>query len=118
MGTGPEMVPAREIPAGTRLAAVWQNQMPALHPACHHHQMGGSAGANGPAAAAGTELAARLASFLRQHRLPGGVAGVVCGDELAWSAGAGLADIAAQRGSDPGMLYGIASITKAFTGTA
>jgi CubicO group peptidase (beta-lactamase class C family) len=72
----------------------------------------------GPVAAAGAELAARLASFVRQNRLPGGVAGVVCSDELAWSAGAGLADVAARRGSDPDMLYGIASITKTFTGTA
>jgi CubicO group peptidase (beta-lactamase class C family) len=80
--------------------------------------MSGAADESGPVAAAGAELAARLASFLRRHRLPGAVAGVVCGDELAWSAGAGLADVAARRGSDPDLLYGIASITKTFTGTA
>lgn len=72
----------------------------------------------GLAAAGGTELEAKLASFVQQNRLPGGVAGVVRGDELAWAAGAGLAEMAAGRGSDPSMLYSIASITKTFTGTA
>jgi CubicO group peptidase (beta-lactamase class C family) len=64
------------------------------------------------------DLEARLASFLEQHRLPGGVAGVVRGDELTWLAGAGFAGIAAGTASDPAMLYGIASVTKTFTGTA
>lgn len=63
-------------------------------------------------------LMARLASFIEQNRLPGGAAGVVCGDELAWSAGAGFADLATGKATDPVMLYGIASITKTFTGTA
>ena len=43
---------------------------------------------------------------------------MVCGDELAWSAGVGFADVAARRASDPTMLYPIASITKTLTGTA
>lgn len=64
------------------------------------------------------ELEARLVSFLEQHRLPGGVAGVVRGDELIWLAGAGLACVAAGAVTDPAVLYGIASITKTFTGTA
>jgi CubicO group peptidase (beta-lactamase class C family) len=46
------------------------------------------------------------------------VAGVVCGDELAWRAGTGFADVATRRATDPAGLYGIASITKTFTGTA
>jgi CubicO group peptidase (beta-lactamase class C family) len=78
----------------------------------------GAGDEGGPVAAGEAELAARLATFVQQNRLPGGVAGVVCGDELAWSAGAGLADIAGRAHSDPDMLYGIASITKTFTGTA
>ncbi|MGH3418575.1 MAG: serine hydrolase domain-containing protein [Streptosporangiaceae bacterium] len=57
-------------------------------------------------------------SHLTGNRLAGGVAGVVYGDELAWSAGAGFADQAARKASDPAMLYAIASITKTFTGTA
>ena len=64
------------------------------------------------------DLEAKLASFIEQNRLPGGSAGVVCGDELAWSAGTGFADIAAGKPTEPTMLYGIASITKTFTGTA
>ena len=63
-------------------------------------------------------LVTRLASFIEQNRLPGGAAGVVCGDELVWSAGAGFGDLAAGTAADPVMLYGIASITKTFTGTA
>lgn len=54
-------------------------------------------------------LGTRLASFIEQNRLPGGAAGVVCGDELVWSAGAGFADLAAGTAADPVMLYGIAS---------
>jgi CubicO group peptidase (beta-lactamase class C family) len=72
----------------------------------------------GPVAAGGPELAAKLASFLTEDRLPGGAAGVVHGDELAWSAGAGFADVGARRPTEPDMLYRIASITKTFTGTA
>jgi CubicO group peptidase (beta-lactamase class C family) len=64
------------------------------------------------------ELQAMLTSFVVQNRLPGCAAGVICGDELAWSAGAGFADLATGTATDPAMLYGIASITKTFTGTA
>ena len=92
--------------------------MTALLPACHHHQVREAGNDSGPAAAGQSELAARLASFVRENRLPGGVAGVVRGDQLAWSGGAGLADIAARASPGPDMLYGIASITKTFTGTA
>ena len=69
-------------------------------------------------AAAGADLEDRLAAFVRQNRLPGAVAGVVCGDELAWLAGTGFAELATGTATDPAMLYGIASITKTFTGTA
>src|SRR6266576_2573885 len=69
-------------------------------------------------AAGGPQFEAALASFVTDNRLPGGVAGVVYGDELAWSAGAGFAELAARRAADPAMLYAIASITKTFTGTA
>jgi CubicO group peptidase (beta-lactamase class C family) len=72
----------------------------------------------GQIAAAAADLEARLVSFTRQDRLPGAVAGVVCGDELAWLAGTGFAEAAAAQATDPAMLYGIASITKTFTGTA
>jgi CubicO group peptidase (beta-lactamase class C family) len=65
-----------------------------------------------------TELEACAASFVREHRLPGVAAGVVHGDDLAWSTGLGFADIAARRPPDPRTLYRIASITKTFTGTA
>jgi CubicO group peptidase (beta-lactamase class C family) len=63
-------------------------------------------------------LESRLVSFVRQERLPGAAAGVVRGDELAWLAGTGFADLASRTATDPAMRYGIASITKTFTGTA
>jgi len=72
----------------------------------------------GPVAAGAAELGARLASFVNDNRLPGAAAGVVHGDELAWSAGIGLADMAARRPARAGTLYRIASITKTFTGSA
>jgi CubicO group peptidase (beta-lactamase class C family) len=81
---------------------------------CHHHRVDQA----GLIAAAGADLEARLASFARQERLPGAVAGVVCGNELAWLAGTGFAEVATGKATDPAMLYGIASITKTFTGTA
>lgn len=74
--------------------------------------------AAGPVAAGAPDLEARLASFVRRERLPGAVAGVVCGGELAWLAGAGFAELAAPEATDPAMVYGIGSITKTFTGTA
>jgi CubicO group peptidase (beta-lactamase class C family) len=69
-------------------------------------------------AALAAELEARLARFVDQNRLPGGAAGVVCGDELTWSAALGFAELATGKPTDLAMLYGIASITKTFTGTA
>ena len=59
-----------------------------------------------------------VAAFAKEHRLPGVAAGVVHGDELAWSGGYGFADVAARREPDARTLYRIASITKTFTGTA
>ena len=64
------------------------------------------------------ELEVKLASFVKQNRLPGGTAGVVHGNDMAWSAGAGFADTATRQPAQPGTLYRIASITKTFTGTA
>ncbi len=72
----------------------------------------------GIAAAGATELDATLNRFVTRSGLPGAAAGVVHGDELAWTAGAGFADAGAQVTCDPGTLYRIASITKTFTGTA
>jgi len=71
-----------------------------------------------PVAAGVAELRAMLASFVKDNRLYGAAAGVVHGNELAWSDGAGFADAAAERQSSADTLYRIASITKTFTGTA
>lgn len=72
----------------------------------------------GIVAAGAAELDATLNRFVTQNGLPGAAAGIVHGDELAWAAGAGLADTGAQVSSGPGTLYRIASITKTFTGAA
>jgi D-alanyl-D-alanine carboxypeptidase len=69
-----------------------------------------------PAGAA--ELDAALNRFVAQNGLPGAAAGVVHGDELVWTAGAGFADTGTRVTSDLETMYRIASITKTFTGTA
>jgi CubicO group peptidase (beta-lactamase class C family) len=71
-----------------------------------------------PVAGVASELGACAASFVKQHRLPGAMVGVVHGGELAWSAGVGFADVASGRTPEVTTLYRIASITKTFTGTA
>ena len=65
-------------------------------------------------AAGSAELDAALTRFVAQNG-PGAAAGVVHGDELVWTAGAGFAEVGARVTSDPGTLYRIASITKTFT---
>jgi CubicO group peptidase (beta-lactamase class C family) len=72
----------------------------------------------GPVAGGAEQFEAKLGSFVRDNRLYGAAAGIVHGDELVWSGGAGFADLAAGRESGPDVLYRIASITKTVTGTA
>jgi CubicO group peptidase (beta-lactamase class C family) len=72
----------------------------------------------GSVAGGAAEFEARLASFVKDKRMYGAVAGVVHGGELAWAGGAGFADITAKRSPQPDTLCRIASITKTFTGTA
>jgi CubicO group peptidase (beta-lactamase class C family) len=72
----------------------------------------------GPVAGGAEQFDAKLGAFVRENRLYGATAGVVHGDELVWSGGAGFADLASGRPSGPDVLYRIASITKTFTGTA
>jgi CubicO group peptidase (beta-lactamase class C family) len=69
-------------------------------------------------AAGAAEFETKLASFVKENRLYGAVAGVVHGAELAWSGAAGFADAAAGRRASVEDLFRIASITKTFTGTA
>jgi CubicO group peptidase (beta-lactamase class C family) len=69
-------------------------------------------------AGAASRLEARAATYVKENRLPGAAVGIVHGDELAWSAGVGFADLATRRPPDNETLYRIASITKTFTGTA
>src|SRR5215472_10553116 len=72
----------------------------------------------GSVADGAAEFETKLATFVRENRLYGASAGVVHGGELAWSGGAGFADMAAGRPAGPDVLYRVASITKTFTGTA
>ena len=71
-----------------------------------------------PASEPAAKYEATAASFVKEHRLPGAAVGVVHDGELAWAGGAGFADRASRRPSDPKSLYRIASITKTFTATA
>ncbi len=71
-----------------------------------------------PAAELAEKYRAAVAAFVKEHRLPGAAVGVVHGDELVWSGGAGFADVGKKRPASPKGLYRIASITKTFTATA
>ena len=72
----------------------------------------------GPVADVVSKLEAKATSFVKENRLPGAAVGVVHGDDLAWSTGIGVADVAARSAPEPKTLYRVASITKTFTGTA
>jgi D-alanyl-D-alanine carboxypeptidase len=63
-------------------------------------------------------LEVAVADFVRKQHLAGAAAGLVMGDDLAWSAGWGWADVAAGRPPDASTLFMIGSLTKTFTGTA
>jgi CubicO group peptidase (beta-lactamase class C family) len=65
-----------------------------------------------------TQLEHAVASFVRERRLPGATAGVVLGDELAWSLPYGFIELEAGIEADERTLYRVASVTKTFTGAA
>ena len=65
-----------------------------------------------------SKLASKASAFVKENRLPGASVGVIRGDDLAWAAGIGFADVASRRTPDLATLYRVASITKTFTGTA
>jgi CubicO group peptidase (beta-lactamase class C family) len=73
---------------------------------------------SGPVGGVAEKLEAKAARFVKDKRLPGAAVGVIHGDELAWSAGIGFADMASRRAPDTSTLYRIASITKTFTAAA
>jgi CubicO group peptidase (beta-lactamase class C family) len=64
------------------------------------------------------ELQDAVTSFTARQRMPGAAAGVLVSGELAWSGGAGSADLGTRQAPGAGTLFRIASITKTFTGTA
>ncbi len=66
----------------------------------------------------GPKLAARVARFVTEHRLPGASVGIVRDGRLAWTAMHGFADFSTGARPDAQTLYRIASITKTFTATA
>ncbi|OKI99128.1 serine hydrolase domain-containing protein [Kitasatospora sp. CB01950] len=55
---------------------------------------------------------------LTEHACPSVSVAVVQGDEVVFARAYGLADVAANRAATPETVYGLASITKAFTATA
>jgi CubicO group peptidase (beta-lactamase class C family) len=59
-----------------------------------------------------------IARAINEHQVPGIAVGVVHDQELAWSQGFGLADIASKRPMAPDALFGVASVTKTFTAAA
>src|ERR687892_2626799 len=73
---------------------------------------------SGPVGGVAEKLEAKAARFVKDKRLPGAAVGVIHGDELAWSASIGFADMARRRAPDTSTLYRIASITRTFTAAA
>ncbi len=59
-----------------------------------------------------------LASQRAYDNVPGLSAAIVHDQELAWSGGFGLADIAGEQAAEADTIYGICSISKLFTGVA
>ena len=55
---------------------------------------------------------------LNDHHVPGAAVAIVSDQDLAWAEGFGLADIASKRAMTPDTLFGVASISKTFTGAA
>ena len=60
----------------------------------------------------------RIHATLTDHHVPGAAVAIVRDQELAWAEGFGLADIASKRAMTPETLFGVASISKTFTGAA
>jgi CubicO group peptidase (beta-lactamase class C family) len=60
----------------------------------------------------------RIHATLTEHHAPGAAVAIVRDQELAWAEGFGLADIASKHAMTPDALFGVASISKTFTGAA
>lgn len=60
----------------------------------------------------------RVNATLVEHHVPGAAVAIVRDQDLAWAEGFGLADIASRRPMTPDTLFGVASISKTFTGAA
>ena len=73
---------------------------------------------NAPLSDVESQLEHAVASFVRERRLPGASAGVVLGDELAWSLPYGFTELETGVPAGEHTLYRVASITKTFTGAA
>jgi CubicO group peptidase (beta-lactamase class C family) len=65
-----------------------------------------------------SQLEHAVASYVRERRVPGATAGVVLGDELAWSLPYGFTELETGVPAGRHTLYRVASITKTFTGAA
>jgi CubicO group peptidase (beta-lactamase class C family) len=60
----------------------------------------------------------RIHATLTEHHVPGAAVAIVRAQDLAWSEGFGVTDIASKRAMTPDTLFGVASISKTFTGAA
>ncbi|MEX0753839.1 MAG: serine hydrolase domain-containing protein [Actinomycetota bacterium] len=72
----------------------------------------------GELAGAEGRLDSLVARHVAAHGAPGVAAGVVVGDDLAWAAGHGFAELEGASPVDADTLFRVGSITKTLTGTA
>src|SRR5436190_7388969 len=64
------------------------------------------------------ELEARLGKILKDNNVPGMAAVIADRDGIVWTAGIGLADVAARTPATPDTLFRVASISKTFVALA
>src|SRR5262245_49476788 len=64
------------------------------------------------------ELQLRLGAILKENGVPGMAVVIATRDRIVWTAGIGLADVAAGRPATADTLFRVASISKMFVGLA
>ncbi len=59
-----------------------------------------------------------VANLMKEHKMPGLAVGIACGDEVVYKKGFGVKDLVTKAPVTTKTIFGVASVTKSFTGTA